>query len=185
MPLRLTRWLCLLQIEGVRVQATGLFLAIVYPGAFVELHSDQLSTITAFQQLRIYCAGIWHNMIICGLGVLMIAALPREWKQICRLRFAIPCKSSSVSHYTPPLLFTAWPSPRMYSYLSPGLPRAVSMLSHPAYAILGAGTRPLPTLCSAAIALVLRGPGCGYYQRASRLRSVWQSFRQGCCYKHR
>lgn len=63
-------------VEGVRVQATGAFMAILYVGAFVELHTEQLHLSRPIQQLRIACAGVWHNFIVflCALGLL--AAMP-------------------------------------------------------------------------------------------------------------
>ena len=56
----------------------GLFVMAVYPGAFVELHSDQLSVITPIRQLRIYCAGVWHNFVLAmgaGLGLVLLPHL--------------------------------------------------------------------------------------------------------------
>ncbi len=58
--------------EQVRVNGFGVFMLFLYPGAFVDLHSDQLSVISPQRQLRIYCAGVWHNVILvlCALGFL-------------------------------------------------------------------------------------------------------------------
>ena len=62
--------------EQVRVNGFGVFLLFLYPGAFVDLHSDHLSVISPRRQLRIYCAGVWHNVILvlCAIGFLW--ALP-------------------------------------------------------------------------------------------------------------
>lgn len=58
--------------EQVRVTGFGVFMLFLYPGAFVDLHSDHLSVISPKRQLRIYCAGVWHNIILvlCALGLL-------------------------------------------------------------------------------------------------------------------
>ena len=58
--------------EQVRVNGFGVFMLFLYPGAFVDLHSDHLSVISPQRQLRIYCAGVWHNVILvlCALGFL-------------------------------------------------------------------------------------------------------------------
>ena len=60
--------------EHVRVNGFGMFMLFLYPGAFVDLHSDHLSVISPRRQLRIYCAGVWHNVILvlCALGVLWL-----------------------------------------------------------------------------------------------------------------
>lgn len=62
--------------EQVRVIGFGLFIFFLYPGAFVDLHTDQLTLLPLRRQLKIYCAGVWHNVILvlCALGVL--ATLP-------------------------------------------------------------------------------------------------------------
>lgn len=58
--------------EQVRVNGFGVFMLFLYPGAFVDLHSDHLTVISPRRQLRIYCAGVWHNVILvlCGVGLL-------------------------------------------------------------------------------------------------------------------
>ena len=58
--------------EQVRVNGFGVFMLFLYPGAFVDLNSDHLNVISPQRQLRIYCAGVWHNVILvlCALGFL-------------------------------------------------------------------------------------------------------------------
>ncbi len=62
--------------EQVRVNGFGLFMLFLYPGAFVDLHSDHLSVISPKRQLRIYCAGVWHNVILVLLALLFLWCLP-------------------------------------------------------------------------------------------------------------
>lgn len=62
--------------ENVSVEGSGMVLMIGYPGAFVELNSFQLSSRRPMQQLRIYTAGVWHNMVLTIAGVCMIQMLP-------------------------------------------------------------------------------------------------------------
>lgn len=54
----------------------GLLLAIVYPGAFVDLYTDHLQAISPIRQLRIYCAGVWHNFVIVVVAIFIILTLP-------------------------------------------------------------------------------------------------------------
>lgn len=63
-------------VEQVRVNGFGVFLLFLYPGAFVDLHSDHLNVISAKRQLKIYCAGVWHNVILVLLALGVSWALP-------------------------------------------------------------------------------------------------------------
>lgn len=62
--------------EQVRVNGFGLFLLIVYPGAYVDLSSEHLQIISPLRQLRVYCAGVWHNFIIVIIALLILLSLP-------------------------------------------------------------------------------------------------------------
>lgn len=62
--------------EGVQVNGFGVFLFFIYPGAFVDLNSDDLSRSNPLKQLRIYCAGVWHNFILCIISCIFIFFLP-------------------------------------------------------------------------------------------------------------
>ncbi|XP_059166351.1 membrane-bound transcription factor site-2 protease-like [Physella acuta] len=62
--------------EQVRVNGFGLFLLLIYPGAFVDLSTEHLQAVSPLRQLRIYCAGVWHNLVIALLAGLVLLALP-------------------------------------------------------------------------------------------------------------
>ena len=62
--------------EMVRINGWGVFLLLVYPGAYVELHPDHLTLISATRQLRIYCAGVWHNLVMALCGIAVFLMLP-------------------------------------------------------------------------------------------------------------
>lgn len=63
-------------LEQVRVNGFGIFVLFLYPGAFVDLHSDHLAVISPKRQLRIYCAGVWHNFILVLLSLVLLWGLP-------------------------------------------------------------------------------------------------------------
>ncbi|XP_021364579.1 membrane-bound transcription factor site-2 protease-like isoform X1 [Mizuhopecten yessoensis] len=65
--------------EQVRVNGFGLFLLILYPGAYVDLYTDHLQVVSPIRQLRIYCAGVWHNFVIVIFSVIMLVLLPYLW----------------------------------------------------------------------------------------------------------
>ena len=62
--------------EHVRVNGFGVFVLFLYPGAFVSLHSDHLTVISPLRQLRIYCAGVWHNVILALFFLGLLWSLP-------------------------------------------------------------------------------------------------------------
>ncbi|CAF2048445.1 unnamed protein product [Rotaria magnacalcarata] len=63
-------------VEQVRVNGCGYFLFILYPGAYVDLNEEQIQMITAYRQLRIYCAGVFHNMVLVVVAVVFLLIQP-------------------------------------------------------------------------------------------------------------
>ena len=49
--------------QRIRVTSVGVFFAIFIPGAYVRIDQN-LSYLTPLQQLRVYCGGIWHNLVM-------------------------------------------------------------------------------------------------------------------------
>lgn len=64
--------------ENIRVNQCGGFLTLAYPGAFVELNTDQLTKAEPFQRLRIFSAGVFHNTVLCLLGLAALGILPSK-----------------------------------------------------------------------------------------------------------
>lgn len=62
--------------EQVRVNGFGMFIFVVYPGAFVDLFTTHLNLISPTQQLRIFCAGVWHNFMLCVAALMFLFLLP-------------------------------------------------------------------------------------------------------------
>ena len=54
----------------------GWFVLPVFCGAYVELQTDHLQVVSAMRQLRIYCAGVWHNFASSILAVGLWWSLP-------------------------------------------------------------------------------------------------------------
>ena len=50
--------------EDIKVLGSGLFVLFVLPAAFVDLPTDQLLAVRPFQQLKVFAAGIWHNVVL-------------------------------------------------------------------------------------------------------------------------
>ncbi|XP_067943601.1 membrane-bound transcription factor site-2 protease-like isoform X2 [Watersipora subatra] len=62
--------------ESVRVHGFGIFLFVVYPGAFVDMDDQTLFAVSPWRQLRIFCGGVWHNIVIVIVGVACLYTLP-------------------------------------------------------------------------------------------------------------
>lgn len=60
----------------MRVNGFGIFMMIIYPGAFVDLSSEHLQVVSPLRQLRIYCAGVWHNFVIVIIAIIILLSLP-------------------------------------------------------------------------------------------------------------
>ncbi|KAI9310616.1 hypothetical protein BX666DRAFT_1869476 [Dichotomocladium elegans] len=50
--------------QRIRIKSAGVFIYYIYPGAFVNISDQALSLLSAFDQLKIICAGVWHNVIL-------------------------------------------------------------------------------------------------------------------------
>ncbi|KAA8491648.1 Membrane-bound transcription factor site-2 protease-like [Porphyridium purpureum] len=60
--------------EELRVVSVGGFLAFIFPGAFVQL--ERMDHQPYARQLRVYCAGAWHNLVLALGAMLGIIFLP-------------------------------------------------------------------------------------------------------------
>ncbi|KAJ3187031.1 Membrane-bound transcription factor site-2 protease [Gaertneriomyces sp. JEL0708] len=48
-------------VEHVSIQSFGVFLYVMFPGAFVELREQSMDLLRPYNKLRVICAGVWHN----------------------------------------------------------------------------------------------------------------------------
>ena len=55
---------------------SGIFLFLIYPAAFVELNTEMLKECSPFHRLRIFCAGVWHNVIMMAGAFALWCTLP-------------------------------------------------------------------------------------------------------------
>ncbi|XP_067675521.1 membrane-bound transcription factor site-2 protease-like [Haliotis asinina] len=62
--------------EQVRVNGFGVFLLLMYPGAYVDLSTEHIQVISPLRQLRVYCAGVWHNFIIVIVALFVLMLMP-------------------------------------------------------------------------------------------------------------
>ncbi|VDK60175.1 unnamed protein product [Anisakis simplex] len=62
--------------SNVSVNGFGLFFIALYPGAFTEIDSDALKHSTSAQKMRIFSAGIWHNLVLTLISYILFISLP-------------------------------------------------------------------------------------------------------------
>ncbi|PRP75413.1 membrane-bound transcription factor peptidase, site 2, partial [Planoprotostelium fungivorum] len=75
-------------VEKVEVKSFGMFLFLAYPGAFVQLKDDEDDDAgdvvtrgrrqppSVVQQIKIVCAGAWHNAVLALLAYILWSCLP-------------------------------------------------------------------------------------------------------------
>ena len=61
---------------NLRMSSAGLMVVAVFPAAFVELPTAELESRTAWQQLRVYSGGVWHNTVMACTASLLSLLLP-------------------------------------------------------------------------------------------------------------
>lgn len=61
---------------NVPVSGFGIFLIAFYPGAFTEIETEALGRSTSAQKMRIFGAGIWHNLVLAFFGYLLLLGVP-------------------------------------------------------------------------------------------------------------
>jgi len=62
--------------ENVSIYSTGAFFYLVFPGAFVNMDDHILLLLKPFHQLRIFCAGVWHNVWLCIFCYILLITMP-------------------------------------------------------------------------------------------------------------
>lgn len=48
----------------IPIRSAGIFVYYIYPGAFVNIPDQPLQLLAPFRQLKIICAGVWHNIVL-------------------------------------------------------------------------------------------------------------------------
>ncbi len=92
----------------------GWFVLPIFCGAYVELQTDHLQVVSAVRQLRIYCAGVWHNFVSASIAVgcwwlfpyayLLLydtnkGAVVSEVFKVCHSNFSFTGANSSSGHF--------------------------------------------------------------------------------------
>ena len=73
----------------MRINSFGVFILFLYPGAFVELHTDHLEVISPLRKLRIFTSGVWHNVVLALLAYLGLCSIPYMILPLFRLESGV------------------------------------------------------------------------------------------------
>ena len=60
----------------VRVLGFGVMILFALPAAHVDLPTDQLLALRKSRQLRVFAAGVWHNLVLAVLAYLALYSVP-------------------------------------------------------------------------------------------------------------
>lgn len=63
-------------IEDIPVLGFGLLVMFVMPVAYTEIDSDHFASAKVWKKLKIYCAGIWNNVLLASLCYVLLLLLP-------------------------------------------------------------------------------------------------------------
>ena len=59
-------------IDGIPIKSTGVLLAVIMPGAFVEIDENRLKKAKLMTKLRVFAAGAYTNMIAWAIVTLLL-----------------------------------------------------------------------------------------------------------------
>lgn len=62
--------------EDVQLLSVGFYVFTIIPVAFVNLNSEHLNNLSVTKRLKIYCAGVWHNLATAFIALLLFFASP-------------------------------------------------------------------------------------------------------------
>nr|SVE79570.1 EOG090X08FA [Daphnia magna] len=62
--------------EQIPLISFGLIVWLVVPAAFVELPTKDVTSLSPWKQLKIYCAGVWHNIVLSIIAFFIVTSLP-------------------------------------------------------------------------------------------------------------
>ncbi|OQR73327.1 membrane-bound transcription factor site-2 protease-like [Tropilaelaps mercedesae] len=83
--------------EGVRINGVGAFVVVVFPGAYVDLPLDPLTTLPPWRRLRILCGGVWHNLVIAAGAWALLTANPVLLSPLYRAGVAVVSVDGGIS----------------------------------------------------------------------------------------
>ncbi|XP_014357047.2 membrane-bound transcription factor site-2 protease [Papilio machaon] len=62
--------------EDVQLIGVGVYVFAIIPVAFVQLNTEHLNSLAITRRLKIYCAGVWHNVVLAFIAMLLFFSSP-------------------------------------------------------------------------------------------------------------
>ncbi|XP_046977861.1 membrane-bound transcription factor site-2 protease [Vanessa cardui] len=62
--------------EDVQLVSVGVYVFAIIPLAFVQLNTEHLNSLGITKRLKIYCAGVWHNVTLAFFALLLFFSAP-------------------------------------------------------------------------------------------------------------
>jgi S2P endopeptidase len=62
--------------EDVHIDGIGLIVVLIVPFVCVHLNTQQYDSLPPKRQLRITCAGVWHNIVLTIAAMFLLILLP-------------------------------------------------------------------------------------------------------------
>jgi hypothetical protein len=95
-------------MERLQIQGCGIFFLFLFPGAYVRIE-ESIQYLPMYPQLRVYSAGVWHNIVMAMICVVSLLSLPHllslgyiSLDQQIPLASLGGTSSSSSLHWSPP-----------------------------------------------------------------------------------
>lgn len=62
--------------HDVKLLGYGVMIFFLIPAAFVDMSTSELTSLTNKEQLKIYTAGVWHNLVLAFVAFVVMLCLP-------------------------------------------------------------------------------------------------------------
>jgi S2P endopeptidase len=89
-------------MERLQIQGCGFFFLFLFPGAYVRIE-ESIHYLPMYPQLRVYSAGVWHNIVMATICIITLLGLPHLLSiGYFSMEHSIPVVSDSLLHWNPP-----------------------------------------------------------------------------------
>lgn len=65
--------------EEVQLFGLGMFIFFIIPIAYVHISNEQLTMLPLRNQLRVTCAGVWHNIVLATVAAALLVFCTWLW----------------------------------------------------------------------------------------------------------
>ncbi|XP_043268937.1 membrane-bound transcription factor site-2 protease [Venturia canescens] len=79
--------------EDVQLFGVGILIAYILPVAYVSMSNEQLASLPVMNQLRVLCAGIWHNIVLSAFAALILSMSSWFWAPLYTYGLGVSVKT--------------------------------------------------------------------------------------------